>query len=206
MALSIAERMARQARIKHAANVARPASASAGNAGAAMSVADRIRKQAAYKAAASVPAKPPSAEDRKATLTVAERIAKAAAAKRREMQGWKGDVSGASNQALIAKYKDEYKKFLAQLDTMDFGAMFFNPAAPEETKEAPAEVKANANGISTAEGEFMFEAVPAESETRLNEVPVTVPEEKPSRPKRFRKAKAKAAEEPAEPEMNVDEA
>lgn len=200
MAMSIAERMARQAMLKNSAGKTGP-SPTAGGAGAALSVADRMRKQATYKASVSMPAPATAPSDQRAMLSVAERIARAAAAKRREMNGGMGGMSGASNEAIIAKYREEYQKFLAQLDTMDFGSMFFNPAEPEEKKETPADVAANANGISTSEGEAVMEVVSAESEGRLNEVPVTVPEEKTARPKRSRRAKT---EKPAEEKVEAE--
>lgn len=170
MAMSIAERMALQARKMQAANKIKPAS------------------------------RPAPANGPKPAMSIQDRIARSVAAKSREGGISTKGISGASNEAIIAKYREEYNKFLAQLETMDFGAMMFNPAAPAEKKEVPAEVAENANGISTAEGEVVVEAVPAEAEGRLNEVPVTVPEEKQSRPKRSRKAKSEKTEESVETE------
>ena len=199
MAMSIAERMALQASRMKAATKVKPAPKPAPKTGAAMSAADRMRKQLAVKTSVPSPRagqQPPSASAPKASLTIAQRIAKSVSAKTQQANAATGGVHGASNQAVIAKYKTEYEKFLAKLETMDFGAMFFNPAAPAEKTEVPAEVAANVNGISTAEGEIVVEAVQAEPDGRVNEVPVTVPEEKPARPKRTRKAKAKQEAEP----------
>ena len=203
MAMSIAERMALQASRMKTASKVKPAPKPAPKTGAAMSAADRMRKQLALKTSVPSPRavqQPPSAAAPSPSLSVAQRIAKSVAAKTQQATAVAGGIHGASNQEIIARYRAEYEKFLATLETMDFGAMFFNPAAPAETKEAPEEVVSNANGISTAEGEVMVEAVQAEPAGRLNEVPVTVPEETPARPKRTRKAKA---EKPAEETVEV---
>lgn len=201
MAMSIAERMALQAKRMNAVHKANPAPKPAGSTGAAMSTAERIRRQVAAKTAVPSPRSPapaPGASAPRPTLTVEQRIARSVAAKTAQASAVAGGLYGASNQEVIAKYKAEYEKFLAKLENMDFGSMFFNPAAPAETQAAPAEVAENANGISTAEGEVVVEAVQAEDAGRLNEVPVTVPEEKTARPKRARKVKASSAEESKE--------
>lgn len=164
MGMSIAERMALQARKMQAANKVKPVPR----------VAD--------------PSEP------RPQMSIQQRIARSVDHKMREARMGHAGIDGASNEAIIAKYREEYQKFLEQLETMDFGSMIFSPAAPRETKDAPAEVADNANGISTPEGEVVVEAVPADDGSRLNEVPVTVPEEKPSRQKRSRKAKSEPEE------------
>ena len=88
-------------------------------------------------------------------------------------------------------YRAQYQDFLAKLETMDFGEMFFGakPAEPVDTDAAEP------NGISTAEGEAVL---PAAEQVQVNTYQAT-PVIAPARARRKRKAEAaKAEEKPAE--------
>lgn len=189
MSMTIQERIALQARMAQAGRKSTPKPASP--APAPMSVAQRIAQQTATAravAAARPKITPPPDHIESAGISAAERIAMQTAA---VAQAKNKINSGMASEEVIAMYRAQYQDFLAKLETMDFGEMFFG-AKPAEPVDAGA---AEPNGISTAEGEAVL---PAAEQVQVNTYQAT-PVIAPARARRKRKAEAaKAEEKPAE--------
>lgn len=154
--VSAAQRMARQATVTKTAPPAPKA------APASVSAAQRIARQASIArqesvSTAAVP--PPPAAAPAPSMSAAERIQKQAIAGVAQKNG---DTKVEVNQDIIEKLKAQYKVFLKKLEAelAKEGPMYFVPKA-ESTEATPV------NGVSTAEGEMVIEAKASEPVTGM---------------------------------------
>lgn len=159
MGMSIAERMARQARAAAATHVNQVA---APRAASTVSAAQRIARQGAVVKETAVSLsglQPPPDRGAAPSMSAAERISKQAIVAAAQRSGG-GNTN--INERVIADLRKKYEAFLAKLDAEmeSAGPLFFVPG--NTTEEKPAEVTDQVNGISTAEGEMVVEAQPSE--------------------------------------------
>ena len=198
VAIGVAQRMAQQA------SIAKPAAPApqASNA-ASMSATERIAKQAGVAKADSERAKhtaPPPSAPSTTTISAAERIARQVATASRQSAAVK---ASAGNQEVVNMYRKQYEQFLKNLDKMlaENGPMFFT--APASAPEAEAKV----NGVSTAEGEMVIPAAPAEPVGNLpyqaTPVITPAPAKRPPRAPRRKKAGTEVKTEEA-PKADTD--
>lgn len=155
--VSAAQRMAKQATVTKAAPPAPKA------APASVSAAQRIARQASIArqesvSTAAVPPPPPAAAPAP-SMSAAERIQKQAIAAVAQKNG---DTKVEVNKDIIEKLKAQYKVFLKKLEAelAKEGPMYFVPKA-ESTEVTPV------NGVSTAEGEMVIEAKASEPVTGM---------------------------------------
>ena len=200
--ISVAQRMAQQA------SVAKPAAPApqASNA-VSMSAAERMAKQAGVAKSDSERVKhtaPPPSAPATTTISAAERIARQVATVSQQSAAVK---ASAGNQAVVNMYRKQYEEFMKNLDKIvaENGPMFFT--APASAPEAEAKV----NGVSTAEGEMVIPAAPAEPVGNLpyqaTPVITPAPAKRPPRAPRRKKAvtEVKTEEAPkADTEVKVE--
>ena len=154
--VSAAQRMAKQATVTKAAPPAPKATPASGSA------AQRIARQASIArqdsvSTAAVP--PPPAATPAPSMSAAERIQKQAIAAIAQKNG---DTKVEVNKDIIEKLKAQYKVFLKKLEAelAKEGPMYFvqKTESPEATP---------VNGVSTAEGEMVIEAKASEPVTGM---------------------------------------